>query len=432
MRARQRAIIVVATCIAVPGCSDLTSVHATDIVQPSSLGTPAGAETLRLGAIGQLYMNYGGTGNSEGFVWSTGLISDEFFAGHPVSIASDPDFRIWTEPSGVGPYVGIQKARIAALQAAGALEKYAPTPASKTGQMFAFVAYTEVFLGEAVCSGIPLGALSDAGPVFGTPLSTAEMFARAAADFDSALSYSADSARIMNLARVGKGRALLNNAKYAEAAAAVAAVPTSYVFNAEYTSSLATQLNELYQFSVASTKLVSVSDREGTNGLDFRSANDPRVPWAFVGKGADGVSDIYAFTKMTSLASPIVLASGIEARLIEAEAKLKAGDGAGALAALNALRATAITPALPPLAAQPDAASQVDQLFRERAFWMFGTGHRQGDLRRLIRQYGRQAEAVFPTGLSRPGIFYGPMIVFVPDATEANNPAYKSCAGLGA
>ena len=31
----------------------------------------------------------------------------------------------------------------------------------------------------------------------------------------------------------------------------------------------------------------------------------------------------------------------------------------------------------------------MDLLFSERAFWMFATGHRLGDMRRLIRQYGR-------------------------------------------
>ncbi len=42
--------------------------------------------------------------------------------------------------------------------------------------------------------------------------------------------------------------------------------------------------------------------------------------------------------------------------------------------------------------------ARVSLTFRERAFWLFGTGTRLGDLRRLIRQYGRNAEAVFPTG----------------------------------
>jgi hypothetical protein len=426
-------IILLSLMVGSVACSDLTSVHATDIVQPDNLATPAGAETFRLGAIGKFLTAFGSVNSTfdHGFVFATGLISDEFYAGHPASIASDNDFRNWAEPTTIGPYTSLQRARIGALEAVKALQKYVPSPKSKTGHMFALVAYTETFLGEAVCSGIPLGALSDAGPVYGTPLTTAELLTRAAADFDSALVYAVDTARVLNLARVGKGRALLDNGKFAEAAVAVGAVPTNFVFNAEYTAALPDQQDVLYQWATVN-RLVSVSDREGTNGLDFRSANDPRVPTAFVGKGADGTSDIYQFTKITSAASPIVLASGIEARLIEAEAQLNAGNAAGAVATLNSLRATAITPALAPLTLQATAVSQQDQVFRERAFWLFGTGHRHGDLRRLVRQYGRAAESVFPTGLARPGISYGTRMVFVPTATAGNNPAYKACANLGA
>ena len=45
----------------------------------------------------------------------------------------------------------------------------------------------------------------------------------------------------------------------------------------------------------------------------------------------------------------------------------------------------------------------IDLLFSERAFWMFATGHRLGDMRRLIRQYGRAAG----DGLSQRGLPQG-------------------------
>jgi len=49
----------------------------------------------------------------------------------------------------------------------------------------------------------------------------------------------------------------------------------------------------------------------------------------------------------------------------------------------------------------------VDLHFRERAFWLFATGHRLGDLRRLVQQYGRSSENVFPTGAYWRGGVYG-------------------------
>ena len=66
-----------------------------------------------------------------------------------------------------------------------------------------------------------------------------------------------------------------------------------------------------------------------------------------------------------------------------------------------------------------------DRLFRERAFWLFGTSHRLGDLRRLVRQYGRPASSVFPSGnyLSngRTGT-YGTDVNLPIPIDEGNNP----------
>lgn len=53
------------------------------------------------------------------------------------------------------------------------------------------------------------------------------------------------------------------------------------------------------------------------------------------------------------------------------------------------------------------AAGQVDLLFKERAYTMWLTAHRLGDMRRLIRQYGRSASAVFPSGAYHKAGAYG-------------------------
>jgi len=106
--------------------------------------------------------------------------------------------------------------------------------------------------------------------------------------------------------------------------------------------------------------------------------------------------------------------------MVEAEAQQAAGSPTTALATLNAARATVA--GLTPLTDPGTATAEVDQIFRERAFWMFGTGHRLGDMRRLIRQYQRSADTVFPIGPWHKGGNYGSDVNIPVPQAELNNP----------
>ena len=68
--------------------------------------------------------------------------------------------------------------------------------------------------------------------------------------------------------------------------------------------------------------------------------------------------------------------------------------------------------------------------------FLFGTANRLSDMRRLIRQYGRHSETVFPTGdFLRPlvdGSFrdegvYGPDVNLPITIDEQNNPQSGQC-----
>jgi hypothetical protein len=75
--------------------------------------------------------------------------------------------------------------------------------------------------------------------------------------------------------------------------------------------------------------------------------------------------------------------------------------------------------------ASKDAATTL--FFREKGFWTFARGQRLGDLRRLIRQYGRTEDNVFPKGVYFKGGIYGSDVNLpVPDA-EKVNPAFTGC-----
>src|SRR6185503_211029 len=83
------------------------------------------------------------------------------------------------------------------------------------------------------------------------------------------------------------------------------------------------------------------------------------------------------------------ISNGVEAKLIHAE-RLMVSNPTAWLDTLNYLRdTTKFTIAqggvrgLAPLTDPGTPAARVDIMFRERAFWMYLTGHRLGDLRRL-------------------------------------------------
>jgi hypothetical protein len=249
------------------------------------------------------------------------------------------------------------------------------------------------------------------------------------------------------MAQVGKGRALLALNDYAAAATAVHDVPTDFRYNVYYqavggSSNFArynsgTPPNASWNWAMA--------DQKGVNGLNYITAGDPRVQSTLARTNNGYGHPQYHPDKYTSDGgSPIILADGIEARLIEAEAALRAGD-ASWLTILNTLRTDGTVlvtgtdstwnagaggvAGLEPLDDPGDDAARVSLLFRERAFWLYLTGHRLGDLRRLVRQYQRLPDAVFPTGAYEggTGVFGTDLNAPVPTDEILYNPNYRGC-----
>jgi hypothetical protein len=280
------------------------------------------------------------------------------------------------------------------------------------------------------CEGVPVSTLNNNGSItYGQPLTREQLLQIAVGRFDSAITVAAhagDSATL-NLARVGLGRALLDSNDDVDAANAVATVPVSFAYNIGASTNSAVENNGIWEYTFNELGF-SVSDSEGINGLPFLSAADPRVP--AINTGGPGVSGIGPFIQQQiyiSQTTSIPLATGIEAGLITAEHELRTSGPTGPyFAKLNALRAT--FPGLAPIAAPPvDADGAQRLLFHERAFWMYLTGHREGDLRRLVRQYGRAINTVYPIGTAINGVPYGTATVFEISEDEANNPNFHGC-----
>ena len=418
-------------------CSSLLDVKDPDVINPGDVQNADGAVGAYNGGIGDFaFANDGDNGGTEGQILVSGVMSDEYTDVETFPTRIEYDSRAIDERNTTlrDVYFNLHKARVALEGAAGALQQYAPTPDSRIGEMLALAGFTYVYFAENYCSAVPFSERLPNGTIQnGMPLSTNAILDRAISRFDSAASVTT-SAGIKNLASIGKGRALLDKADFADAATAVAGVPTNFAYTTFHSTATDRQKNGVFVFNNQAplgTARFGVADVEGTNGLNFRSAGDPRVIAVQNGKGFDNTSPLFVLTKYTSQTSPVHVADGVEARLIAAEAQLQSGDSAGMIASLNALRADAANNGGFGLAALPDpgGSARVDVLFRERAFWLFATGHRLGDLRRLARApYNRAIESIYPTGTyTHTNTVYGSNTELPVTFDERNNPNFTGC-----
>ena len=455
---RFRTVGLALAALAWGGCGGTdTILKATDpdLIDPPDTRSAEGALAMYFGAMDRLRQITGGTGG-EGSTWLFGgLLADEWATSSTFVQNDETDQRnIQTNNSTVtGMYRALARARTSANQAIALMEEFRPTETTRIAELHFVRGFAEMQLASDFCNGI---VLSDGtGEViepddYGTPMTVAEVFTTAIASFDAALALvplpgTAADTSVNRAARIGKARALLGLGAPADriaAGALVANIPTTYAYNITY----ATTSGDLTLWAQPlSSRRYSVGDSvEGNsrnirvfNAIPFFSAGDTRLRanYTVTNQGRDTTrsQDGLTFSRTTTLFSrsmTTAVVNGIDARMIEAEGLLTSGNNAGWLAIHNTLRGaprtlgTYTTVAMPALADPGNQTARENLHFREKAFWTFSRGQRLGDMRRLIRQYGRAADGstVFPTGVFLRGGNYGPdMNLPVPQA-EQNNP----------
>lgn len=545
--------VLFAASVSLVGCHDLSGTQPlpAGTSDPGKLKTARGAEQMALSARVQFQSALAQ------YISASGLLTDEL---QSISVAQNNikitngvipadmlvDARLldqtaaWnaaTPPATNEVYSELQQVRSLARQAIGALVQYVPdSSAFRRGELYALLGYSEIMLADLFCSGVPLSTLDYNGDYTYQPGSTTQqIYQHAITLFDTALTLAADSALVANLARVGQGRAYLALGQYADAGHAVADVPVTFTYiDSLYTCDNDCAYSPVSQGgdSLAATRAVfdlfqfgSVADQEGGTGYPYITSGDPRTTSTLI--DPDEESGLYWPTKYVYRGiNAVVLASGIEAQLIQAEAALQAGDNATWLADLNQLRTSGAGGSLPPAIvadtlgitncsesilcgtdpggntpdmgeppggfrvpngytfvrvdttypAPPGIADQcynnswyipcydgdslivyvyqsaprtqwnsgtggvsglaplddpgtvdgrIALMFNERAAWLFLTGERQGDLRRLVRVYRRTD--VYPTG-PYPGVgLYGGYVDAPIPAAELYNPLFHGC-----
>ena len=462
-------VAAVGVAIVVAACSptDALKVKDIDVARPGSIQDSSALPAVLDGAIGDFGNAFNGGGDFNQITLA-GELSDELINTEtfPTRIEVDERRQNYQNNGSLRDlFYATSQARQSADRAAALYLQFASKDAG-LAESLNLSALSYILFAENYCAAVPISNLDASGnPIYGSSLNTTQLLTVAGQKADSALAIATASnvtgsatyaASMANLARIVKARELLDQNQPAAAAAAVAGgtpVPTTFQYRYTHSATSTRQNNGTWGVTVSVGRF-GVANTEGVNGLSFvaegdtlGTIKDPRVLNAHrtnnKGNGFDGGTPQWIQLKFPARDTPVIIADGVEARLIEAEAQLSTnyGGAGGTLAILNALRSNAALlalrgypanslPALADVSAQGAAAEQ-NQLFSERAFWLYLTSHRLGDLRRLIKQYGRGSETVFPTGAYvKAGVTttYGTDVNSPIPQAEDNNPNFTRSA----
>ena len=395
--ARTRSWIAAAGVVVSVGCHGLLDVNDPTLIRDQDIANASGANAQRLNASSSF------AGNMGSIVHDVAVLTDEWTMNAPRTADASRVVDLLLDlrnSAGVENLASYNDRHWGMLDrifqqtsiALPAVQQYSPDSLKGDflAQLYGIRGYVLLQMAEDVCPGFPIDDIVKSQTVYGGPLTTDSTMAYANAQLDSALKYVKDSLRFVVLARVVKGRALLDQGKFSDAAQMVAPVPTEVTYSASRQYAVRMQRS----FCRGCATNIAMGDREGINGEPYVSAHDPRIPFRKFGVSqVDSTDTLYVSDKGWGASDSLVFASGVEARLIGAEAALQANQNWKA--PLDSLRASV---GLDTLVDPGTASGRVDLLYRERAFWLYMTARRLGDMRRLISVYGRNADDVFPKG----------------------------------
>ncbi len=415
-----------------------------DILNPGDVVSAEAAVAVANGAI-NTFRNITGGGES---TWLFGgLLADEWSTSSTFIQNDEADQRLISENNGsvTTQLRNLYRTRQRANESVALLVKLRPDLRSLIAEMFLARGFAELQLASDFCNGIPISNVYSADPVNTTPQSTAQVFAMAAASLDTAISYAngtdAQSVLMNRASRVARARVALALNDFTGAGGFVAGLPTTFAYT--HTFSVATSTNTIWGQGLSSRRYSVGDSIEGNkrdifvaNALPFSSSKDPRLPVTIPISGSINGQDGLTYARTTPMwgqVTAVDVANGVDARMIEAEVALKAGNTTQWLSILNALRAAPpklgdVQPAAMTALADPGTTdARVSLQFREKAFWTFSRGERLGDMRRLIKQYGRTEANTFPQGVHYKGGNYGKDVNLPVGTDERTNANFKGC-----
>jgi len=370
VRGRVGALATIAVLTpALTACDSFFEVDNPNVIEASTVDPVADGTMFSRSAFQSFVQQFG-----FGYIMYTGWFTHEIWVGDTFPTRNEYGLRLIDDRNGTHNtelWVPLQRSIAQSEQVMEILGDAAGTELNVARAALAS-AYALTHQAEAFCEG----TMVQPGGVPGPRMTPQQLLEAALVRFDKAIAKGGattgtEAASIVTAARVGKGRALLNLGRKAEAAAAVNGVATSFTFNLTYVDDASNRGrlgNGIFSYSFGGVRESIVVSPE------YRAMNDPRIAFRDAGKDSqDGVLRLWNQQKYPAWNSPIRLASGLEARYIEAEANIS-----GALAFINERRAVGGQAALSTTNATELLAALMEQ--KSRDFWI--EGMRMGDWRR--------------------------------------------------
>jgi hypothetical protein len=371
-----------ASCLTSLGLVMLVSGCQLDVTNPGPIQAEALEDPKALTAV----VNGAGRDLAEALNWvayTGGAVAREIFpAGSTGSFGITPRQQngILADDDGNDWWNQAQRARWTSEDAIERVKRVLPTATTNVNlaQALIWAGFANRLLGENFCDGV-----INSGPL--EPYTV--YLERAEANFTEAITVATavNNANLVTAATAGRASVRLARNNLTGAATDAAGVANAYFYRMPYFTTDLDQYNRLYWASA------NQPYRAHTVWNTFydnyrKTTKDPRVPFdssatVLVGDAAVGTLGRvrwYFQTKYSGQTSPINLVTGWEMRLIEAEAKLIAGDVSGAMTLVNAHR---VVLSLAPWSAA-DATEAWTALKRERGIELWLEGRRLGDFRR--------------------------------------------------
>lgn len=466
VRALAAAGLVVGVAAACHG--NILDVTDPDVVTPSQLTGPGSVSPLNAGVINDFRISY------DSYALSSGLLGDEFELSGTFSTRIPMDERNMEPDNGsITPdvYSPVMVSVASADNAAKLLSEAESDPDFadiigdvKEGLARArlFGAYGRMFLAEGFCQSILSSPVVESAP-----LGSQDRARDALTLFEKAEATASDAGlgSLAAAAAVGQGRALMFLGRYDEAAQAVSSVPTGFVLTVAHSTNQDAERNSIYDLTWGDQQALRWTVGNGTD-VDRHLERWPFYDeWVDQGllippgqhskKAFNGSSPVSLQTEYggqdpggaaqsrtgAGPAAPVVVASGWEAQMVQAEAELRNGQFAAAQSRVNALLTDAaqannpikrVNPNVPfgafgpvSLSADSTLKANLRQIGRARAAGMWLQGQRQGFTRRLILNDGTAFD-FYPQGTEGSDIAYP-----IPNQEFDNNPNISSACPAG-